>query len=262
MIITAFCLMVTTHDWISGTGSIISCLHKGPIPENVINSYCYIMGTFSVPKHYVDFDTQIGFNVAGTGVGPYVPKEDFIEVKSYYQWVPFVLFLQAIMFYMPHVIFKSFEGGKIKLIIAGLHQWVMDKNERHSKEMVCMFQKNFLFPNCLILTNIDYQELAKYILLTRGTHNSWCYKLLFAQCLYLVRKSSIHSSIAFRVLIINLFQVNVIGQIFFTDCFLGYEFSLYGVSAVSLLEEKPEDRIDPVKSAKSVHFFLFLSSYL
>jgi hypothetical protein len=32
--------------------------------------------------------------------------------------------------------------------------------------------------------------------------------------------------------------VNVIGQIFFTDCFLGWEFSQYGVSAVTLLEKK------------------------
>ena len=33
--------------------------------------------------------------------------------------MPFVLFLQAIMFYIPHIIFKYFEGGKIKLVIAG-----------------------------------------------------------------------------------------------------------------------------------------------
>ena len=31
-----------------------------------------------------------------------------------------------------------------------------------------------------------------------------------------------------------------------TDMFLGYEFSTYGVSAASFLEEQPEDRIDPM----------------
>jgi hypothetical protein len=30
----------------------------------------------------------------------------------------------------------------------------------------------------------------------------------------------------------------VIGQIFFTDCFLGWEFSTYGVSTITLLEKK------------------------
>ena len=49
-------------------------------------------------------------------MGPYDPRDARdIEVKAYYQWVPFMLFLQSIMFYIPHVIYKSFEGGKIKV---------------------------------------------------------------------------------------------------------------------------------------------------
>ena len=59
LLIMAFCILVTCTEWISGTGSIINCLHHGAIPDNVIETYCYIMGTFSVPKHYVDFDTQV-----------------------------------------------------------------------------------------------------------------------------------------------------------------------------------------------------------
>ena len=69
----------------------------------------------SKPDQKLNFYLQIGFNVAGTGVGPYVEHEDFIQVKAYYQWVPFVLFLQAIMFYIPHIIFKAVEGGKVKV---------------------------------------------------------------------------------------------------------------------------------------------------
>ena len=37
-------------------------------------------------------------------------------MKAYYQWVPFMLFLQSIMFYLPHIIYKSVEGGKIKVM--------------------------------------------------------------------------------------------------------------------------------------------------
>lgn len=203
LLLLCFCIMVTCTEWISGTDSLINCLHSGPIPENVIETYCYIMGTFSVPKHYVDFDTQIGNHVAETGVGPYNPREDYIEIKAYYQWVPFVLFLQGIMFYVPHLCYKAAEGSKIKLIILGLNQWVMNDEERHSKE----------------------EELATYLTETRGTHIEWCLLLIASNALYLV---------------------NVVGQIFFTDCFLGYEFSTYGVSAASFLEEKPEHRIDPM----------------
>jgi len=205
LLVLAMCLLVTSTEWIAGTDAIIDCLVSGnsPVPEKIINSYCYIMGTFSVPRHYVDFDTQLGNHVSQTGVGPYNPREDYTEVKAYYQWVPFMLFLQAIMFYIPHILYKSYEGGKLKAIIFGLNNWIMEDEERHSKEA----------------------ELATYIRETKGTHTEWCMKLLFAQGLYLV---------------------NVIGQIFFTDCFLGYEFSTYGVQIATLLEEAPEQRVDPM----------------
>ncbi len=42
--------------------------------------------------------------------------------KAYYQWVPFMLFLQGLLFYLPHLLFKMWEGGKIRNVISGLHQ--------------------------------------------------------------------------------------------------------------------------------------------
>ena len=35
--------------------------------------------------------------------------------QAYYQWVPFVLFLQAGLFYAPHLLCKSWEGGKVRV---------------------------------------------------------------------------------------------------------------------------------------------------
>merc|ERR1719232_505106 len=68
--------MVTCPEWICGVGegSYINCMHGGSVPDEVINSYCWIKGTFSVPKHYRDFDTEVGWDVSQTGVGPYNPK--------------------------------------------------------------------------------------------------------------------------------------------------------------------------------------------
>ena len=37
-----------------------------------------------------------------------------VEYKSYYQWVPFVLFFQACLFHAPHVLFKLAEEGKVE----------------------------------------------------------------------------------------------------------------------------------------------------
>jgi len=203
MLILICCLMVTCTEWISGTGSIIDCMHGGAVPDNVINMFCYIQGTFSVPTHWRDHDTEIGYDVSQTGVGPYNPAKDYIEVKQYYQWVPFVLFLQGILFYVPHIVYKMFEGGKVKSILGSLNLYMLKAEERKASE----------------------DELADYFIKTRGIHDNWSIGLLFGHSIYLI---------------------NVLSQIFFTDMFLGYEFSTYGVSAASFLEESPENRIDPM----------------
>lgn len=43
------------------------------------------------------------------GIGP-VTDDDPIRYHAYYQWVPFVLFAQALMFYLPHKLWRSWEG--------------------------------------------------------------------------------------------------------------------------------------------------------
>ncbi len=84
--------------------------------------------------------------------------------KAYYQWVPFVLFLQGCLFYMPHLIFKSWEGGKVKGIIAGLNHMIIDRKDRAKKERV----------------------LARYVVESLNTHNVWAMKMLFIEFLNLI----------------------------------------------------------------------------
>ena len=121
--VSFFCILGNEH--------VIQCLHTGPIPEEVINNYCWISGTFTVPGHYEEYEkignshyARVGNVISSAGVGPYNAgrKADGkpiteVEVKAYYQWVPFMLFLQAVMFYVPHIIFKAAEGKKLKVCI-------------------------------------------------------------------------------------------------------------------------------------------------
>lgn len=44
------------------------------------------------------------------GVGPQSKHDKDITYHAYYQWVPFVLFLQALLFYLPHHVWRSVEG--------------------------------------------------------------------------------------------------------------------------------------------------------
>ena len=45
---------------------------------------------------------------------------------AYYQWVPFVLFLQGLMFYIPHFLWKTFEGQRLSKIMGNLRGRTMD----------------------------------------------------------------------------------------------------------------------------------------
>lgn len=70
------------------------------------------------------------------------------------------------MFYAPHAIFKVWEGGKIKNIIAGLNTFILDKKERTKKERI----------------------LADYFVESLNSHNLWALKMLFIEFLNLVTK--------------------------------------------------------------------------
>jgi hypothetical protein len=59
------CLLVTCLEWV-GNGSKISCVMEGPsddwsIPPKVIDTYCFVMTTFTLPKHW---NAKIGVDAA------------------------------------------------------------------------------------------------------------------------------------------------------------------------------------------------------
>lgn len=45
---------------------------------------------------------------------------------SYYKWISFMLFFQAITFYVPHLIWKIWEGGKIQMITKDIRKFNMN----------------------------------------------------------------------------------------------------------------------------------------
>ena len=90
--------------------------------DSVLNKYCWISSTFTLPKH---FEGTLNQDFIHHGVGPAVEDDEKIY-HQYYQWVPLVLSLQvshqsdqslslldiqqlefqAAMFYLPHWIWK------------------------------------------------------------------------------------------------------------------------------------------------------------
>ncbi|CAK1548032.1 unnamed protein product [Leptosia nina] len=99
-------------------GEHIKCLSDQGVPPHVIQTYCFFMATFTIVRHYNESLLQ-GELLPHPGIGPILETDKTIR-HTYYQWVPFVLFIQSFCFYLPHYIWKRKEGGRIKALVEGL----------------------------------------------------------------------------------------------------------------------------------------------
>ncbi|XP_061717961.1 innexin inx7-like [Cydia pomonella] len=114
-LLVVFVILVCAREFF---GDHIKCISDQGVPDHVIQTYCFFMATFTIVRHYNESLLQSGF-LPHPGVGPLSGDDETLH-HTYYQWVPFVLFLQSIAFYMPHYIWKKKEGGRIKALVDGL----------------------------------------------------------------------------------------------------------------------------------------------
>lgn len=89
MILMSFSLIVTTRQYV---GNPIDCVHTKDIPEDVLNTYCWIHSTYALKSL---FRKKIGSEVPYPGVGNSEGKLLDRKVYKYYQWVCFCLFFQV-----------------------------------------------------------------------------------------------------------------------------------------------------------------------
>ncbi|KAF6212162.1 hypothetical protein GE061_012683 [Apolygus lucorum] len=90
MILMAFSLIVTTRQYV---GNPIDCVHTKDIPEDVLNTYCWIHSTYTIKSA---FKKRVGVNVPYPGVDHFRGDPDDRKCYPYYQWVCFCLFFQAV----------------------------------------------------------------------------------------------------------------------------------------------------------------------
>ncbi|XP_043206572.1 innexin inx2-like [Amphibalanus amphitrite] len=153
------CILVTATQYI---GDPIECMpDKDSIPQKVIDTYCYITSTYTIPRYY---DQKVGVGgVPHWGLGPELPEDEIIY-HNYYIWVPYMLFIQAISFYIPHWVWKAVQTDKVYTVLMGLDSQSLDETEKKDKERL----------------------LVNYLELHLHTHNIWAAKYIFCEILSFV----------------------------------------------------------------------------
>lgn len=197
-VLIACSLLVTQKQYF---GDPIDCV-TSDVDNGIMDTYCWIHSTFTVPTH----PGKVGEHIPHPGVGPLVDHKGINHEKKhhkYYQWVVLVLFLQALMFYIPRYLWMAYEGGKIKMLAADLDSPIVDDDiKKERKEM-----------------------LVQYFYGNINSHNFYAFRFFACEVLNFI---------------------NVIGQIYLTDRFLGGEFLEYGTQVVEMSEQELGTRHDPM----------------
>lgn len=71
-----------------------------------------------------------GKHIVAAGVASATEKDEVISQK-YYQWVCFVLALQAAAFYIPRHLWKTWEAGRLKMLVGDLGENSCKNNKFH-----------------------------------------------------------------------------------------------------------------------------------
>lgn len=208
-------ILVTSRQYI---GEHIRCISDKGVPDHVMNTFCFFTTTFTVIKEMDSHLLDTG-NLAHPGVGPYgIDSKEPIVHHAYYQWVPFVLFFQGIMFYLTHLLWKKLEGGRLRFLVDSLRLSAYSLQE---KEIKVGTNK---IPSKSVREQKIYQVRQLFV---DGIYINkyWAVKLMLCE-------------------ILNLFHV--ILQFIITDKFLGGKFSNLGSTVWSQGLDSSVDVLDEV----------------
>ncbi|KAK7871925.1 hypothetical protein R5R35_009728 [Gryllus longicercus] len=207
-------ILVCSRQYI---GEHIRCISdiKGDVSIKMVETYCFFSATFTVVRH---LDGEDASSRLHPGVGPWTEADDTLH-HAYYQWVPFVLFFQAIMFYLPHLLWRKLDGGTLFKMAQALHNYTLAADER------AVDVKDRHIPT-KGERDARIREVRRAFVERLPYLRGWARKLMLCECLNLA---------------------NVVGQFFVTDAFLAGRFAGLGASIVggSDVASSPLDQVFP-----------------
>ena len=215
--------IIVVARWLIGPPIMCHIDKVHPAHIFMINGYCWIHSTFTLPERIVLPPEEAGVT-AHPGVG--VPTDDEPQTyHKYYQWVAFALFLQALMFHAPRALWvRRWEGNKIRKFVP----MPMVENP-HDYRMPFWTKPAGVVPKAALEEHI--KTMVGIFFFYRGAKD---------------KKSSFRKYFLYFIICEVLLLLNNIFQLIFIDIFLGGTFTSFGVSIVELSNADPEDRSDPM----------------
>ncbi|KAL3118885.1 hypothetical protein niasHT_008232 [Heterodera trifolii] len=199
-LLTFFALMVSAKQYV---GSPIQCWmpmeFKGGW-EQYAEDYCFIQNTY-----YVAPEEEIPAEI----------NERDERQFGYYQWVPIVLALQAVMFYLPNWIWKTLHqqsGVDLETAISDARALRSMHSDKRSQEM---------------------GKLVQYLNETLELHEARRTPRYFF-CMRFGRTLGSYVSMLYLVIKL-LYLVNVLGQFFLLNAFIGRGYNVWGWTALQSL---------------------------
>jgi len=191
-------------------GDPINCQTTDGVNSKVMDDYCWIHSTFHIRSEYQGNVGCILDNVLAGRDSILLAAADTPDT-AFYQWVPFTLVFQALLFYVPRWLWKSFEGG------------LMETFGKDAKRGILLDEE------CqLDIESAFYRETVakKYASLFHSTlHHNTGYFLQYLIC----------EVLNFMADILNLY---------ITDVFLGGRFMRYGTQVIYYYSHSPSLRRD------------------
>lgn len=155
ILLVVFSVLITCKQFV---GDPIDCIGGSKeIPQAVMDTYCWVLTTFTMPN----VTGTIGRHVVYPGVG-FGKFNEPVKYHKYYQWVCFMLFFQAVLFYVPRYLWKIWEGGRMKMIMQDLNCPISTDAEQTDKH---------------------YSALVNYLLRNLGSQNVYAYRFFFCEIL-------------------------------------------------------------------------------
>ena len=95
IVLVVFAIVVSMHQYV---GTPITCwapVHFTGSHTKYANSYCWVRNTY-----YLPWENNI----------PKLGQREDLKMIPYYQWIPFILLTQAVLFYLPSVFWHAFNS--------------------------------------------------------------------------------------------------------------------------------------------------------